>query len=304
MKNIQKLFIFSLILLCISACKQEEPTPLKVMSFNIWMGGGKSVDATAEVLVNSGADIIGIQEAWGRDKDMAIHIADSLGWHSYNRSRSEVIISKYPIVDTSESKNGVKIKIDEQRFVWIFNHHLNHCPYGPYQLNNIEYCGAGFLETSEEAVASADASRSEAVKASVKDILAAQTEGYPIFVTGDLNEPSFLDWTDKAVKAGLHKIPVLWPSTKRFHDEAGLKDSYRTKFPDEVEYPGYTWTPLPETTAYQEVLDRIDFVLFWGKNNIELIDSQIVGEDSPNSDIKFNNYPSDHRAVLSTFRLK
>lgn len=304
MKNIQKLFIFSLILLLACACKLEKPTTLKVMSFNIWMGGGKSIDATAEVLVNSGADIIGIQEAWGREKDVAVHIADSLGWHSYNRSRSEVIISKYPIVDTSASKNGVKIKIDEQRYVWIFNHHLIHCPYEPYQLNNIEYCGAGFLETAEEAVASAKASRGETVKASIKDILEIQKEGFPVFVTGDFNEPSFLDWTDRAVEAGLHKTPVLWPSTKKFHDEAGLKDSYRSKYPNEVESPGYTWTTLPETTAYQGVLDRIDFVLFWEKDNLKLIDSQIVGEDSPESDIKFKNYPSDHRAVLSTFELK
>lgn len=304
MKNAQKLFIFSLILLFASACKQSSPTTLKVMSFNIWMGGGKSVSETANVFVSSGADIIGIQEAWGNGKDVASLIADSLGWYSYNRSRSEVIISKYPIIDTTANKNGVKIQIDEQRSVWIFNHHLIHCPYEPYQLNDIEYCGAGFLSTGEEAVASAEASRGEAIKVSIADILEVQKEGYPIFVTGDFNEPSCLDWTDRTVAAGLHKTPVSWPSTKRFHDEAGLQDSYRVKYPDEVEFPGYTWTTLPETTAYEEVLDRIDFVLFWGKENIELIDSQIIGEESLSSDIRFKNYPSDHRAVLSTFSLK
>lgn len=304
MKNTFKLLLITITLLSLNACKQAEPTSLKVMSFNIWMGGGKSIQETANVFVTSGADIIGIQEAWGHEKDVAIHIADSLGWHSYNRSRSEVIISKYPIVDTSASKNGVKIKIDDKRFVWIFNHHLMYCPYEPYQLNGIEYCGAPLLTTSEEAVASATASRGEAVRTSINDILQIQKEGYPIFVTGDFNEPSFLDWTDKAAEAGLHKMDVLWPSAKAFHDKAGFNDSYRTKYPDEVKYPGYTWTSIPPAANQQEIMDRIDFVLFWGNKNIELTDSQIVGEESPDSDIKIKNYPSDHRAVLSTFLLK
>ena len=82
-----------------------------------------------------------------------------------------------------------------------------------------------------------------------------------------------------------------------------MKDSYRTFYPDEVVKPGHTWTTLPEASAYKEVLDRIDFVLFSGKK-MKLKNSQIVGEESPLSDIRFKNYPSDHRAVLSTFILK
>jgi hypothetical protein len=70
-----------------------------------------------------------------------------------------------------------------------------------------------------------------------------------------------------------------------------------------VSKPGQTWTTLPETEAYTEVLDRIDFVMFRG-NKIKLTNSQIVGEKSSKSDIGFDNYPSDHRAVLSTFILE
>lgn len=303
MKNVSKFILLSLIMLAITAScgnkKTSEPISLKVMSFNIWKGGGKSIQRTAEVLIDSGADIVGIQEATSKDHNTAKQIADSLNWHSYVYGRSTAIISKYPIVDTSENKQGVKIKIDDSHFVWMFNVHLMYCPYEPYQLNGIEYCGAPLLSTATEAIESAKKSREKEVKSNVADILTAQKEGYPVFLTGDFNEPSCLDWTDKAVEAKICKIAVEWPSTKAFID-AGLKDSYREKYPDEVKNPGHTWTPLPETKSYTEVLDRIDFVFYLG-GNIKLENSQIIGEESPLSDIRFDNYPSDHRAVISSF---
>jgi len=294
-------FIISIFFSCNSK-KNPEPLSLKVMSFNIWVGGGKSIDATARVFLDSNADIIGVQEATRDDMNMVSRIADSIGWYSYAHERSTTILSKYPIVDTSQNKYGVKIAIDEQHYIWMFNMHLIHCPYEPYQLNGIEYCGAPMIETEEEAVESAKASRGKAVENSISDIMEAKKEGYPIFLTGDFNEPSCLDWTERGVEAGLCKIKVAWPSTKAYMEKAGMKDSYRIIYPDEVRNPGHTWTTLPETSAYDEVLDRIDFVFFSG-DNIELINSQILGENSSLSDIKFDNYPSDHRAVISTFSL-
>lgn len=300
MKNIYCLFLLIFLLTSCASKKNAESYSIKIMSFNIWKGGGTSIGKTAEVFVASGVDIIGVQEAYDRNSNKAKYIADSLGWYSFENSRSQTVISKYPIVDTSTNNKGVKVRINDKHFVWIFNVHLNHCPYEPYQLNNIEYCGGPFLTTEEEAVKSAKATREKQVKSNIEDILEVRKEGYPIFVTGDFNEPSFLDWTDKATAAGLCKIPVKWPSTRMFIEEGGMQDSYRTIYPDEVAKPGHTWTPLPEIRKYAEVFDRIDFVLFSG-NNIKVVKSQLLGEDSPLSDIKFNDYPSDHRAVLSSF---
>lgn len=307
MLNIYKVLLSISLIFLVSACnKNQQATTsveLKVMSFNIWVGGGKSIDATGKVFAESKADIIGVQESTHNGKNIAVQLADSLGWHSYVYAESPTIISKYPIVDTSANKHGVKIKIDEMHFVWMFNVHLMYCPYEPYQLNGIEYCGAPILQTAEEAIASAITTRSKDVDSNIADILEVRKEGFPIFLTGDFNEPSCLDWTAKAVEAGLCKTVVEWPSTKSFLNKGGMKDSYRILYPDEVKSPGHTWTPLPEATAYKEVLDRIDFVLFSGEK-IELKNSIIVGEESSKSDMGFKDYPSDHRAVMSTFILK
>jgi endonuclease/exonuclease/phosphatase family metal-dependent hydrolase len=267
------------------------------MTFNIWMGGGTSLVETAKVIHESRADIVGIQESTSDGiHNRVIDMADSLGLYSYWNGGSATILSRYAIVDTSDTGYGIKIQLDKKRFVWMFNVHLFHCPYEPYQLSGIEYCGAPMLATPEDAEASAWKTRGEDVLKIIGDIKTAQKEGFPVFLTGDFNEPSCLDWTERAVKAGLCPYAVAWPATKAFTEQANMQDSYRTIYPDEVTKPGYTWTPRP---AQNEILDRIDFVFFWG--NVKPVKSEITGENSPLSDVRFDNYPSDHRSVVSTF---
>jgi endonuclease/exonuclease/phosphatase family metal-dependent hydrolase len=296
MKVLYTLFVAALFQGCATAEKME----VKVMSFNIWMGGGFSASKTAEVMARSGADMIGVQESMDGETNMAVHIADSLGWYSYTDSRreSETILSRYAIVDTSSVGYGVKIQLDERHYVWMFNVHLFHWPYQPYQLNGVEYGGAPMLDTAEEAVASAWEARKAQVTDVIADIKDIRDEGYPIFLAGDFNEPSFLDWTDRAAKAGLCKLPVRWPATKAFTEQAGLKDSYRALYPDEVAHPAHTWTSRP---SEHEVPDRIDFILF--KGGVKPVKSEIIGEERSLSDIRFAGYPSDHRAVMTTFRI-
>lgn len=277
---------------------KEKPRELKVMSFNIWVGGGKSLDRTFEIIKETGAEIIGIQESTKNGKNVVKDFAEKNdGWHAYAFGGSCSILSRYPIEKTSEHGHGVKIKVDEKNFVWMFNLHLTHCPYQPYQLSGIEYCGAPLLETAEEAVQSAWDARAEVVEKVLEDLKQAQKDLCPIFLTGDFNEPSCLDWTENAAKAKICKMPVKWPATAALLEKAKLKDAYRTKYPDEVKHKGHTWTPLP---SEKEVLDRIDFLLFHGEK-VQVHTVQIVGEKSEFSDLAFENYPSDHRAVLGTF---
>lgn len=296
--------LFLSIIMILPGCTKKVDTPVtvKIMSFNIWIGGGKSIGATAEVFVKSEADIIGIQESTRDNKNIAVHIADSLGWYSFPINDTRTIVSKYPIVDTAKNKNGVKIQLGDKRFVWMFDVHLMYCPYEPYQLNGIEYCGGPLLHTAEEAILSATNTRSEEVNSTIADIMDAQKEGSPVFLVGDFNEPSCMDWTERAAKAGLCKMAVAWPSTKAFIEKVNMKDSYRVLYPDEVKNPGHTWTSIPVKEGQREVFDRIDFVFFWG-DQVKPVSSQIIGEVGQSSDIQFENYPSDHRSVISTFSM-
>jgi len=307
MKNF--IFCTIVVLFCSNHCLIAQDTEsavqeLKVMSFNIWVGGGASIPKTLEVIKTVQADIAGIQEPVKNGQNNAEKFAQELNWHFHTvsdlRNRRNTIISRYPIIGTSPNKIGVKIKVDDKKFVLMFNVHLHHVPYEPYSLNGIKYGGAPLITTAEEATTSAWNTRGKEVERTIDDIIFVQKEGLPIFLTGDFNEPSCLDWTEKAAKAGQCKIPVKWTATAAFIDKAGMIDSYRQKFPDEVAQPGHTWTPRP---AEKDVFDRIDFVFYHGKQ-VRVKNVQIVGEQSDKSSIGITDYPSDHRAVLGTFMLQ
>jgi hypothetical protein len=99
------------------------------------------------------------------------------------------------------------------------------------------------------------------------------------------------------------RYPVVWPVSKALAD-AGFRDSYREVHPDPVAVPGFTWTP-PGTleSVPDEVHDRIDWVLAAGPS--QTLGTALVGElGGPDVDIERDPYPTDHRGVVSTFRVE
>lgn len=128
----------------------------------------------------------------------------------------------------------------------------------------------------------------------------------PVLLVGDFNAPSHLDWT--AAAAPLHggHGPVDWP-VSRAVERAGLRDSYREAHPDQVECPGTTWSPVhPEHedgSGRPEPQDRIDYVLHAG-GRLTVLDSTTLatGRIAPRPYVAANEWPSDHAAVVTTFR--
>jgi endonuclease/exonuclease/phosphatase family metal-dependent hydrolase len=140
-----------------------------------------------------------------------------------------------------------------------------------------------------------------------------------VILTGDFNEPSHLDWTQKAARKGLDRwvknptatplrFKIEWKGSKLLA-RLGLRDAYRTVFPDEVAKPGITWTPpypkgVPGRRAYEDqVLDRIDMIYFAGPG-LKAVDAAVIGESAKTCEIAHKGpWPSDHRAVTATFSL-
>ncbi len=76
--------------------------------------------------------------------------------------------------------------------------------------------------------------------------------GIPLFLTGDFNAPSHLDWTEASVGSLPHmKYAVDWPVSQAVGD-FGFVDTFRAANPDPVADPGRTWTygyPYPRLRA-------------------------------------------------------
>jgi hypothetical protein len=141
-----------------------------------------------------------------------------------------------------------------------------------------------------------------AIEEQVNELPQLAAMGIPVFLTGDFNSPSYLDWTEEAdASRDDMPYPVEWPVSKALAD-AGFKDSYRAANPDPVARPGFTWTPGGPESAKHEVHDRIDWVLSTGPATATA--SSVVGEaGNENVDISIPMWPSDHRSVVSTFRV-
>jgi endonuclease/exonuclease/phosphatase family metal-dependent hydrolase len=270
---------------------QPEPSELRIMTFNIWLGGelvnfGKVVEA----IEGSSADIVGLQEATGNTR----RLADALGWYANERMQ---IISRFPLIDPPGGDgNYIFAQLNPGEVVAVANVHLPSDPYGPYLVRD----GA----TLGEVLENEQATRMPMLEPVLEKLAELSQTGMPILLTGDFNSPSHLDWIDGLSEAREEvKYLVPWPVTVAV-EAAGFIDTYRAARPDPVAEPGVTWTygyPYPRLES-GEVLDRIDLV--FATNNIEVVSSEIVGPGgSPNADIEITPYPSDHRGVVSTVRV-
>ncbi len=304
---------------CFEPASQQQspgnsPVPLRIMTFNIWRGGDQvDLGMTAKAIQAAKADVVGIQESDGNLR----RLAAMLGWPAVNARVS--IISKYPLIDPPASDQGHAVHRDDGftnpytfiemqtgRIAAIANVHLPSNAYGPYALRK----GASPAEvTSQE-----KRLRLAGVQPVYEKLLQLEAKGIPVFLTGDFNVPSHLDWTASTAKVHKHiRFPVEWPVSKALMD-AGFRDSYREIHPDPCRHPGWTWTsgyPYPRIRP-NEIFDRIDFI--WAKGNSKTVSSHVVGEGGKhmmdgqhiNKDVAIAvaPWPSDHRAVVSEFLIQ
>jgi hypothetical protein len=117
-------------------------------------------------------------------------------------------------------------------------------------------------------------------------------DGYPVFLTGDLNQPSSLDYVEEAVGSRPEiPAPVPWPVSEELL-ELGFRDTYRETHEDPVADPGVT----------HRSGERIDYVYAAGPSTT--LDSELVGErGAEDVEIEADPWTSDHYAVLSSFEV-
>ncbi|MFJ9865102.1 HAD-IA family hydrolase [Streptomyces sp. NPDC101165] len=266
---------------------------LRVMSWNLWLGGSEVDDHRAKqvkAVLESGADVVGLQETAGT---AAQELAEALGWHHHRAGENLGVISRHPITARFGDPEvgfygaaGVRIRVAPGREVDVWTAHLHYTPYGPYEA---VFDGLG----APELIAHEDV-RLAQMRDALHRIAESSSDGVPVVLVGDFNCPSHLDRPD-----------VAWPVTRAAAD-AGFADSYREVHPDPVAEPGHTWSPIhpvhEDGSGRPEPQDRIDYVLHRGLTARDAR-TLVVGTPHPWPDVAGNDWPSDHAAVVATFAL-
>jgi hypothetical protein len=132
----------------------------------------------------------------------------------------------------------------------VSNIHLTSDPYGPYAVRD--------GKTAQEVLALETDTRLPEIQVYIDQLGPVAASGIPVFIGGDFNAPSRLDWTEAMVgKRAALRYALDWPVSKALAD-AGFRDSYREIHPDPVVNPGITWSsgyPVPHLLP-DEAVDR------------------------------------------------
>ncbi len=265
---------------------------LKVMIFNIWLGGDQvSLPKVVEAIREADADIVLLQEAEGQTARLA-----ELTGLAYASPRTHVI-SRFPLFDPPDRDvDYVLAEVQTGRFLAVANVHLTSDPYGPYAARD--------GKTAEQVLKLERDTRLPEIQPYLQLFRPQAERGLPVVVGGDFNAPSHLDWTADAVGLRAHvRYQLAWPVSSELA-AAGFVDTYRAAHPDAVADPGITWTfgyPYPHLDE-NEAADRIDQIHVSGP--VKTLDSTIAGEPGlPGVGVPVHPWPSDHLAVISTLRV-
>lgn len=261
----------------------------RIMTWNIWHGGredGKDVGPrrVIEVIRNSQADFVAMQETYGSGE----LIAKALGFHLLSRGTNLSLHSRYPILEdlsVFEAFNcvGALVELPGGRRLILYSIWL---PYGKdiwITQTRSQESVAGWLQACQPSAADLLKIQQE-IHTRLAD---PKYQGIPVIIAGDFNSMSHLDYT-AAARAEYREV-VDWP-TSRVLTSSGYRDAYRAVNPTVNRRKDRTWSPrFPDQEQ-----DRIDFIYFRGAK-LEPLAAAVLATHG-------ERFPSDHAAVLATFR--
>ncbi len=307
-------------------------TALKVMTWNIWgrlnqdprytIDDKTARERTIEVIRESGADIVAMIETYGS----AAEIANALQFHHYTPSADAnlCIFSRYPLTDiapleglslfsfiaaTATLPSGQKVRVYD---IWLTSSGRHIVEIKNKDLSDQKFCEGDDVrfEMLEKFLAHDEVQR-----------YLANSNRVPVIVAGDFNCVSHLDHTIGTRHSKLNQARIVSTKVSKAMHKAGFEDSYRLSNPDILGSTlGHTWTtvgmgyvyeadkgfvPVKENPApeYRDPYARIDFIYSIG-SKLQAETSMVITHHPSQAERSFPEFPSDHAAVLTEFRVR
>ncbi len=332
-----KLIGIVFLVLCLWGCKQEKE--LRLLQLNIWQEGvmvKNGYEALADELARADADFVMLSEVRNykgtRFCDRIVASLKERGKTYYSfYSYDSGLLSKYPIVDSAVifPENGdhgsiYKLTADwEGKRVCVYTAHLDYRNCAYYRVRG--YDGSTWDKMEPDTVVAsllADnvaSQRDDAIRLFIADAAKETAQGHLVFIGGDFNEPSHLDWTEATKDSADHRGVVIPWTVSTLLTEAGYKDAYREIYPDPVKNPGYTYPADSKDTEVSRLTwtpdaderERIDFIYYYPQKGLSLLQANIFGprgsirnsmrmqENTEDTFIEpLGVWPTDHKGVL------
>lgn len=335
--------LLALLLPAIGFCKKEKE--ITVLQWNIWQEGTVvpgGYEAIVNEIVRLKPDFITLSEVRNYNNTrFCDRLTQSLAKHGETYysfySDDSGLLSRYPITDSTtifplKDDHGSIYRLESSihgRKVAVYTAHLDYLDDAYYNVRG--YDGSTWKaiprpESVAEVLVRNDRSlRDDAIR---KFIEAAQKDvekGMLVFLGGDFNEPSHLDWTRETKDLYDHNGMIIPWTVPLLLDNAGFADAYRTIYPNVLNYPGFTF---PSDNVDMDVKkltwapdaderDRIDYIFYYPYKELQpkkaaifgpsksIVKSERVEETGKDCFIKpLGVWPTDHKGLLVTFELK
>jgi len=305
---------------------------LKVMTWNIWgqlnqdprytIARRTARKRTIDILRKSGADIIAMIETYGSAAD----IAKALKFHHYTPSASAnlCIFSRYPLTEieplaglssfsfiaaTVNLPDGQRVRVYD---IWLTSGGRHIVEIKNKELPDREFCAGDDLRFDQ---------LQKFLEHEDFQKRIASAEEDPVIVAGDFNCVSHLDHTKGTRHGNLNQGRILPIKVSKAMHSAGFTDTYRQANPDILESTlGHTWTtvgmgfryvsgqgfvPVKKNSQpeYRDPYARIDYIYSMG-SQLEATHSTVITHHPSRSERSFPEFPSDHAAVLTEFKLR
>ena len=272
-----KLLVALIIVIIIAIAVLAGRKSLRIATINLEDGGAGYEKEFGELF--SQYDIVIAREVNTHSGDNnAALIAKNIGWYSSRVVNDCAVLSRYPVESIAADgknlshtgtlilKDLIAVIVRAPKPVIVFPVHLNDEPYQPFSVLGVKYktdadrlsadifvkTPGGPIDDSYTISAHAQIARGAELSRVLKvadEIYAAN--GIPQIIAGDFNEPSHLDWTARAIRAGVVPIEVAYPASMQMQ-KANFTDTYRAVYPDEIVYMGSTWP-----TSHGKVLSEL-----------------------------------------------
>lgn len=316
---------------------------VRTLTFNLW-GEGTNVSGgfnkIVDIISAADADIVAVTEVRNYNGvDFMARVVNALAskgktYYSQYAGGDVGVISRYPIVSKGMINDAVHVwhlQLPSRTLAVAVAHldYTHYAVYGPRGYDGVTWAMIDRnrdgkpdpITNVSELHALDQASRRDEAIASFISYARTIPASTPLFLLGDFNEASHLDWTAPMAKLYDHNgVVIEWENSKRLIG-AGFIDSWRALYPDPVTHPGHTWPSSAfgkgstQWAPKADERDRIDFIYYRNNGTVSPRQARIVGgsnqyyaydalvADNTRTPFALNGmpWPSDHKAVLVDF---